>query len=187
MKKKPRIKIKCPVCQKVFANPFHYRQSKYCSKACWAKRNPQITIECEYCGKSIWVYKSQSDRKKYCSRKCYALDQRIKQKGNKSHLWQGGKTNSLQIHRTRSIYRKWRLSVFERDSYTCQLCGKRSGNGKKIIIHAHHIEEFSKHTNKRYDINNGVTLCNKCHILQHPHLIRREIAAKRLAQEVLPL
>lgn len=80
---------------------------------------------------------------------------------------------------------KWRLAVFERDKYTCQLCDKKSGNGKKVVLNAHHIEEFAENEATRYDVDNGITLCVECHTLQHPHLIKREIAAKRLSQEVL--
>lgn len=185
MKKKPRIKTICPTCKTQFTHLYHYRKSKYCSHKCWKNRNPKINIECSYCGKEIFVFKSLATRKKYCSKKCYSLDQRERYKGEKSHLWEGGKTKKSQIDRTRSIYRKWRLSVFERDNYTCESCGKKSGNGKKIILQAHHIEQFSENKEKRYDVNNGVTLCKECHIYQHPHLLKQEIAAKRLEQEVL--
>lgn len=187
MKKKQRISSICPICKVLFVHPFAYRKSKYCSNKCWSKRNPQVTVDCVYCGKLIWVYKSQVQRKKYCSRKCYALNQRLIQKGANSHLWKGGATKENQVARTRAVYREWRLNIFDRDNYTCQICGKRSGSGKRVVLHAHHIEEFSENLDKRYDVKNGTTLCVDCHTLQHPHLIKQEIGAKRLSQEVLDL
>lgn len=187
MKKKPRNNSVCPTCKRRFVHPYAYRESKYCSDQCWRNRKQRINVECAYCGKSFWVYPSVAHRKRYCSRRCYALDQRVRQKGDKSHLWKGGLTQKAQLARTRSIYREWRLAVFARDDYTCQMCGKRSGRGKRVVLHAHHICEFAVDEQRRYDPKNGVCLCTECHTLQHPHLIRREIAANRMAQEVLPL
>lgn len=189
--KKQREKSKCATCGEEFEHKYIYRKSKYCSRLCWSKRNPQISLECVYCGKEFWVWKSHlgggGRRQLYCCRKCYALDQRKRQAGCKSHLWKGGATKESQKERTRAQYRAWRLAVFERDNFTCQNCNKKSGQGKRIYLHAHHLEHFSESARKRFEVDNGITLCKDCHILKHPHLIKREISAKRLSQEVLPL
>ena len=61
-------------------------------------------------------------------------------------------------------YKKWRNSVFERDRYECQICGSVKN------IQAHHIIPWSKTRNNkdlRYDIDNGITLCRKCHLKAH--------------------
>ena len=57
----------------------------------------------------------------------------------------------------------WRKAVFERDDYTCQMCGKRSGNGINVILHPHHIKRFADYPELRFDVNNGITLCKECH------------------------
>lgn len=55
-------------------------------------------------------------------------------------------------------YKNWRVSVFKRDDYTCQLCNK-----KGVKLNADHIEPWAINKDKRYDINNGRTLCVECH------------------------
>ena len=74
--------------------------------------------------------------------------------------WQGGK--SLQNDKRDSAeYKNWRLKVYERDNYKCVQCGN------KEKLNAHHIKSWKNYPNLRYDINNGITLCEKCHIKYH--------------------
>ena len=60
-------------------------------------------------------------------------------------------------------YRKWRSKVYERDNYTCQCCGDSKGHN----LQAHHMNCYSDFPTQRSDVNNGVTLCIKCHKLFH--------------------
>ena len=55
-------------------------------------------------------------------------------------------------------YREWRVAVFERDQYACQACGLTS-----TILNAHHIEPWAVNESRRYDVENGITLCVLCH------------------------
>lgn len=54
---------------------------------------------------------------------------------------------------------KWRNYVFKRDKYTCVAC---SSNKSGTLV-AHHLDGYNWCTEKRYDIENGVTLCESCH------------------------
>lgn len=54
--------------------------------------------------------------------------------------------------------RKWRDKVYERDAYTCQVCGEV---GKEL--NAHHLNSWDKHPDDRFELSNGVTLCKPCH------------------------
>ena len=58
---------------------------------------------------------------------------------------------------------KWRNSVFERDAYTCRRChDNRGGN-----LEAHHLDSYADFPKKRFNIENGVTLCRDCHKAFH--------------------
>ena len=83
-------------------------------------------------------------------------------KGLKNWNWKGGVTSQNHLIRYGFDAQRWRKAVFERDNYTCQICHQR---GKKL--NAHHIEEFSKYPEKRFDVSNGITLCIDCHKLVH--------------------
>jgi 5-methylcytosine-specific restriction endonuclease McrA len=110
------------------------------------------------------------------------LEQRIRisnaiPKGKRNHFWRGGVTPIRRALRATYKYRWWRNCVFERDNYICQLCKIRGDE-----LEADHITPFSKIIEKikntigehnlfdnclnsleLWDINNGRTLCVKCH------------------------
>ena len=112
--------------------------------------------------------------------KTWKVDKIIKRpnnSGENNHFWKGGKTKlSLQI-RNSVEYSFWRKQIFERDNYTCQICGRKNKKGDKVIIEVDHIYPFSKilddfditsieeaiSCEKIWDIENGRTLCRECH------------------------
>lgn len=53
-------------------------------------------------------------------------------------------------------YRKWLLLVRQRDNYRCQICGKECF----LNINIHHLDAWNWATDKRFDVDNGVTLCS---------------------------
>jgi len=78
--------------------------------------------------------------------------------GSNCHFWKGGVTAIHKMIRESVEYKHWRKAVFARDNYTCQECNERGGE-----LHPHHIKPFADFPETRFDINNGVTLCKKCH------------------------
>ena len=84
-------------------------------------------------------------------------------KGEKSPFWKGGITSIHQRIRASMEYRNWRESVFQRDDYTCVECNLKSGNGRRVILHADHIKPFAYFPELRFELSNGRTLCVDCH------------------------
>jgi len=80
------------------------------------------------------------------------------QKGEKSHNWKGGLTPINKRIRHSLEYKFWRRAVFERDDYTCKVCGKRG-----CRLNAHHVKSFAKFPELRFEIDNGITRCVDCH------------------------
>ena len=56
----------------------------------------------------------------------------------------------------------WSWKVRERDNHKCVICGKTEG-----VMHAHHLNAKTLFPKQSLDVNNGVTLCQNCHIDFH--------------------
>ena len=89
-------------------------------------------------------------------------------RGANSPVW---KENPVRERTERKLpeYRDWRAFVFKRDNYTCCCCGSKNykGKGTAVVLNAHHIYNFATHKELALDADNGITLCEKCHMLFH--------------------
>lgn len=170
----------CPVCKKKFEVQ-RYRDVKYCSincyhellrvkrgrllstkKACFSnKKKERKIIKCLNCEKEMEVM--FDSKRKFCSKSC-VNKYRV---GEKSSGWKGGISSRYDRLKRSNEWKAWRTSVFERDNYTCMDCGIRSGCGKKIFLHPHHLVSVFKDESMVFDINNGITLCASCHGRRH--------------------
>lgn len=149
----------------------------------WNKKEP-LKKTCK-CG-IIFYTKPSLDRVKSCSKRCARLGTRTTEKqkeaarlvaknilpkfskghipwnkglkgfmsGEKHYNWKGGGTK-LERQRFRDQMQKL---VFERDDYTCQLCGERGGK-----IQVDHIQPWSEYVELRFSMENCRTLCMSCH------------------------
>ncbi|WP_137598215.1 HNH endonuclease [Paucilactobacillus kaifaensis] len=82
-------------------------------------------------------------------------------RNNEVVIWVGNQApweRPIQYLRKTAAYSEWRKAVFERDQYTCQICGQVGGK-----LNAHHVKSFAKFPKLRLKISNGLTLCENCH------------------------
>ncbi len=96
------------------------------------------------------------------------MENRIKsscrQRGIAIEDFDGFATTEQHIARNNTYYKEWVRKVFQRDNYTCQCCGKRGGR-----LNAHHLYNFAEYENLRYDVENGITFCEECHLVNYPN------------------
>lgn len=57
-------------------------------------------------------------------------------------------------------YNEWRSAVLKNNP-KCDICLSDKG------LHAHHINHASYFPELRFEVKNGITLCNKCHSNYH--------------------
>lgn len=72
--------------------------------------------------------------------------------------WKGGITEENHALRCSTGYKNWRFLVFIRDNYTCKECGNIGGK-----LNAHHIKKWCDYPDLRFNVDNGLTLCEECH------------------------
>lgn len=78
--------------------------------------------------------------------------------GDKNPRWKGGITDKVMQIRHSLDMKTWRRKVYERDDFTCLMCSQFG-----VYLNAHHIQTFSKYPDRRFDVDNGITLCVPCH------------------------
>jgi HNH endonuclease len=131
-----------------------------------------IVRVCPDCGQSKKVFPSAGKMQIRCKR-CNHKRRRAENNSN----WKGGITPENQRFRASEEYKEWRKAVFERDGYNCVLCGQHG-----FTLHAHHIKPFSTHPELRVDVDNGQTLCKKCHEKTDTFLSKAKQKPKRFRQ-----
>lgn len=148
---KPRsLKVKksyiCPECNRLPMN----RKNKRCD-SCRVYKN-KVDVKCKQCNKDFISYKTKL--RVFCSKKCQLLH--YNDEGNPNYI--DGRNPENKKIRNSKEYKEWRMAIFKRDKYTCLWCGKIGGE-----LNADHILPFSQFPELRLSMNNGRTLCKKCH------------------------
>jgi len=88
----------------------------------------------------------------------FSRDLEASRRGEYHWNWKGGITEENHSLRCSTEYKNWRKLVFIRDKYTCREC---SIIGDKL--NAHHIKPWAKFPELRFEVDNGITLCEECH------------------------
>lgn len=146
----------------------------------------QVTLVCRICEMEFKVDPYRRETAKTCSQICqkeYRKSPGFRLSQSEIHRrlakLKFGKLMGLydtldKIIRHSSQYKLWRQEVFKKDNFTCVTCGVRGG-----VLRADHIKQFAQIISEYqikslehallcgelWDINNGRTLCNNCHLL----------------------
>lgn len=158
-----------------------HRPFSYCKECEREKNNNRYAHKCAKCGKIYHSGKKDSAVCKEC--KNIALGaagaERLRARNAvpENNPWYGKprygaenpnynpeKTDEERVFgRILPGYKEWVRAVYERDKYTCQCCGDNTGHN----LNAHHLDGYNWCREKRTDVSNGVTLCEKCHTNFH--------------------
>lgn len=160
-------KRKCLVCGKEFifikynSHVKNGHKGIFCSNICRItyKKQNSFHFDCIICGNVVYTQPAQMKyrNRKTCSRDCRwkymraITERRRKELGYTKHQLDRLARNSPEAS-------KWRMAVFERDDYTCQICGIRG-----TYLEADHIKPFAYFPELRFELSNGRTLCRPCH------------------------
>lgn len=110
---------------------------------------------CENCGEEYSVVNFRKDVSKFCSHKC----RQEYNSGSNHYNWNSNISDEERYAGRHVKHKGWRKLVYEKDWYRCVCCGDKSGGN----LVAHHLFDYSTYPEKRFDVENGVTLCRKCH------------------------
>lgn len=160
LKKKLSIK-QCQCCQKDYYKSSGQKRSKYCSQSCQSEASKKrINLNCEICKKEYSVNFARKNTSRFCSKDClrkhtgYLASTRI---GILNSQYKGFNDEKRT---NKSKLKLWSNLVKRRDK-SCKLCGSIEN------LEAHHVKSYKDNPDLRFDIDNGITLCLKCHALQH--------------------
>ena len=118
------------------------------------------THRCPDCNIEIGYRYSKNNsavRCKPCANKFY--------RGENNACWKPKELHNTVLNnriRHSADAKDWRNAVFVRDGYMCKICGENTRT-----LAAHHLDAFEIFPEKRFDVDNGVTLCGVHHTQFH--------------------
>lgn len=126
------------------------------------------TKKCQGCGVEFGIGKqpiTSFKKRKFCSKPCA-------DKHGHRHTGENHPNYRAQARRKNrgGHHHKWVNAVISRDTATCQHCG-----ATEVELHAHHIKSYRDFPDLRFDVNNGLTLCFKCHWALHTALNAKSV------------
>lgn len=115
----------------------------------------KITLSCEVCGKKYKRKPAAARSSKFCSKTCKGVWMSENLSGENSHNWNPSLTMEERIiGRSYADYKRYVTAVFERDNYTCSVCGRHGGE-----FQVHHLYSYKHYPEYALDVDYGVTVC----------------------------
>src|SRR3990167_37937 len=102
--------------------------------------------------KQMWASLTEQQKQEWAKKVSESMT------GKRNHRWKDGRTPVNEKIRKSLEYRLWREAVFKKNDWTCVFCREKGGK-----LHADHIRPFALFPELRFAIDNGRTLCVKCH------------------------
>jgi hypothetical protein len=153
--------------------PFEPRgngRRRFCSYACSVPEKTgtgryvtPMQITCEWCGKARtitnWEYRSRlkhNGRVRFCSAQCFNSFRSTHERGEKSHMWQGGNAG-FHGHEWGRI----RKAALNRAGHRCERC-----KACDVRLHVHHKVPAKCFATKAeaHALSNLAVLCPTCHV-----------------------
>jgi 5-methylcytosine-specific restriction endonuclease McrA len=137
----------CPICGDEFNAQ---RAQKYCTVKCRGKakelRKEPVLKMCLGCGIQ---FKPSGQNQKYHNEKC-------RKEKYYSHM-----VENVMKFRDKTMFGGNRELALQRDGYKCTVCGGTKQLG------VHHKDRTGQTDNPNHEMDNLISLCNKCHIHEH--------------------
>ena len=135
------------------------------------------------------IKRSESNKKWCIENKEKVIDRGVKTRGENHYKWKGGISRLNLLIRTMTENRKWINSVKSRDGM-CTKCGSIDElESHHLIGLAQIIELFgiknrtdARNCTALWDIENGITLCIKCHCKEHNRIYVQKLKGRRNAE-----
>lgn len=182
-----KIKKNCLTCGKEFEVYKSLDRTKYCSRECYHRSN-----DCKIKKGFIpwnkgtnglivaWNkgIKMSEEQKRKMSESHKGIPNKSKGKkrphcsGENHWNWIEDRTQIKKYwtDRNNPEYKQWRRKILERDNYQCKVCGEKYTKEHKLVVH--HILSWKDYQEERYNINNGITLCQAHHPRKREEEIR---------------
>lgn len=176
IKQRGHTTLICEACGTEFTRPNAHIRSKThaCSRECSNKLKPRKTktmvqYTCKVCGVIFERRKGHGGTGDCCSPRCRNKFNRPKgaianisriahlPRGEDHHNWKGGITD--RPHKIRAIIENKKKQIGK-----CEECGSTEK------LEGHHIKEWSKYPELRYEPDNIQILCHSCHANKHPDI-----------------
>ncbi len=151
------------------------RQKSNSLKSAEVTRKPRISRQCECCKGIFYILENilKYNSARFCSNRCRyktmrgskgaASIPRPDMQGERNPNWKGGTCSRREEFRYDSRVFVWRRDVKARDGHKCKNCGSFT----RIV--AHHIIPWAVSESTRFNIDNGICLCRKCHLFVHSY------------------